>query len=269
MSSKQDSNSTYEGLSLEKKDQVAILTIRRPQVYNALTREHKLAMIKLLRQVQKDDDVKVVILTGEGKAFCTGQDLNDRTIQKDKGPIDLGMTLETEWNPLAKIIRENKKIVIAAINGVCAGAGLSVALNCDLVIAQEKTKFVSGFSNIGLCPDAGSTYIFTKALGPKRALEFFLFAQPLMSEDLLSAKLINAISVNPLETALEWAHKIKNMAPLSVSMIKQNIAKAYEESYQSMLDRETACQRFLGNGQDYQEGLSAFFEKRAAHFKGL
>lgn len=252
----------------EIKSGVGVIKINRPKVYNALTRDAKLELISMIRELNRNEEVKAIILTGEGNAFCTGQDLNDRTIQGNGPSVDLGLTLETEWNPLVMSLRESSKITLAAINGVVAGAGISLALACDLVIAKPQVKFVSGFSKIGLCPDAGSTMIFTNALGPKLAMEFFLFSLPLYSEDLKACGLVNKIAEDYLDESKKWAGEIAKMAPLSLRAIKKNVLSAADITFSQSMERETVTQRYLGNSLDYQEGLRAFFEKRTPEFKG-
>ena len=258
----------YRYIKYQNIDGVASIIINRPEVYGALNRDSKLEIIKAFKACNKDDSVKAIVLTSEGKAFCSGQDLNDRTVDGSSGPVDLGHTLETEWNPLVESIRKSEKIVIGAINGVCAGAGLSVALSCDLIVAKPKVKFVSGFSQLGLAPDAGSSYTFVKALGRQKTLEFFLFNMPMLAEELCEKGLINHVDDNPFEYATQMAKKISLMAPLSLSMIKKNIQSASEETFQDVMDKETKTQRFLGNSEDYQEGLRAFFDKRTPNFLG-
>lgn len=260
--------SEFKNIIVTKENFTGTIKINRPEVYGALTKEAKLEIIKAVRQLNKEDEVGCIVLTSEGKAFCSGQDLNDRTVQAGEGAVDLGKTLETEWNPLVNAIRESKKIVIGAINGVCAGAGVSVALACDLVVAHPKAKFVSGFSKLGLCPDAGSTFAFTRALGEKKALEFFLFNEALSAEEMNRVGLVNSVSEEFLDQAYTWAQKINCMAPLSLRAMKENIGMAIDSTYNECMDRETQSQRFLGNSQDYQEGLNAFFEKREPKFLG-
>lgn len=259
---------SFEYIKYEVNDGVAQITINRPEVYGALNRDSKLEIIKAVKNAGKDDLVRVIVLTSEGKAFCSGQDLNDRTVDGSSGPVDLGHTLETEWNPLVDSIRKSEKIVIGAVNGVCAGAGLSVALSCDLIISKPEAKFVSGFSQLGLAPDAGSSYTFVKALGRQKTLEFFLFNMPMKATELEKYGLINKLSDNPVEDAIEMAKTISNMAPLSLAMIKKNLQAASEESFEEVIKKETVTQRFLGNSSDYQEGLKAFFDKRKPEFQG-
>ncbi|PIP93281.1 MAG: 2-(1,2-epoxy-1,2-dihydrophenyl)acetyl-CoA isomerase [Bdellovibrio sp. CG12_big_fil_rev_8_21_14_0_65_39_13] len=246
----------------------ALIKINRPTVFNALNRDSKLALIELIKKANADSEVKTIILTAEGKAFCSGQDLNDRTVQSQDQRVDLGHTLETEWNPLVQALRSSEKIVIGAINGVCAGAGVSVAMACDLIVAHAQVKFVSGFSKIGLIPDAGSNHVFVRALGRARAMEFFLFNQPMMAEQMHAAGLINAIDENPLAWATKKSAEINAMAPIPVKLIKKNLNFACDHSFSDVLKEEIGAQRTCGNSDDYQEGLKAFFEKRPAVFKG-
>jgi len=257
---------SMENILVEQKNATSIITLNRPDVYNALNKQSKLDIIKAIRAANKDDCVRAIILTANGKAFSSGQDLGDRNVQGEA--VDLGETLETEWNPLINAIRSSRKLVIGAINGVAAGAGLSVAMSCDLIVAKPGVKFVSGFSGLGLAPDAGSSYTFVKALGYQKTLEFFLMGSPLFSEDLFNAGLINLIDEDFMSKALEFAEKVSAMAPLSLELIKKNLQLAQESAFSESMARETSTQRFLGASDDYQEGLKAFFEKRAPSFQG-
>ena len=258
---------TFKFIKYECLERTALIVINRPKVYNALNKESKDEIQKAIGLSEENKEIGSIILTSEGKAFCTGQDLNDRSVSiKEGGTVDLGHTLETEWNPLMNAIKKSSKIVIGAINGVCAGAGLPLAVSCDLLVARPKNKFISGFSKLGLIPDAGSSFTFTRALGYQKALEFFLFNNPLTSEVLLENKLINFIDENPLEFSKELAKKINALSPASVKMIKQNLQFSMEETYAKSMEKEVNCQRILGQSDNYKEGLKAFFEKREAQF---
>ncbi len=260
---------TFETTKYEVKDGTAIITINRPQVYNALNVQGKLDIINGIREANKDASVRSIVLTAEGKAFCSGQDLNDRTVDASKGPVDIGHTIETEWNPLIEAIRTSDKLVIGAIQGVAAGAGLSVALACDLKIAAPGVRFISGFSQIGLAPDAGMSFLLVRQMGYTKALEFALLGKPLLAEAMLEYNFINSIAESPLAEALKLASDINNLAPLSVKMVKKNLQYANEKELGEVLDREKYVQRYLGFSQDYKEGVSAFLEKRKPVFKGL
>lgn len=258
----------YETITFEQKDKTAIIKLNRPSVFNALNVQGKKEIISALKMCQKNSEIRSIILTAEGKAFCSGQDLGDRTVNSSQGPVDIGKTIEEEWNPLLQAIRKSEKLIIAAINGVCAGAGLSVALSTDLKIAAPKVKFVSGFCQIGLAPDAGLSHLLVKNLGYSKSLEFAVLGAPLLSEEMFEYNMINAISENPLEEALKWASQVNQMPPLSLRMVKRNLQFAEDHSMEDVLDLEKATQRFLGFTGDYNEGVRAFFEKRPPQFKG-
>lgn len=260
--------SQFKFIKYTEENRTATITMNRPELYNALNAEAKMEIVQAIREANKNPNVHSIVLTGEGKAFCTGQDLNDRSVQANNGGVDLGHTLQTEWNPLVSAIRDSKKIVIAAVNGVCAGAGISVAIACDMIVSKPAVKFVGAFSKLGLAPDAGSTYVFSRALGYQKTMEFFLMGEALTSEELHSARLINALSDDAMAKAQEYAQTINKLSPLATEMIKKNIKASLDSNYNDSMERETHVQRFLGNSADYKEGLSAFLEKRQPNFKG-
>ncbi len=261
--------SDYKYTKVDIRGQTGIITLNRPEVYNALNFDGKHEIINAIKELNKNEQVLSIILTAEGKAFCSGQDLNDRSVNsKDGASVDIGLTLKTEWNPLIEAIRKSEKIIIAAINGVCAGAGLSVVMATDLKIAKPATRFISGFAQIGLAPDAGMSSTLVKSMGYTKAMEFALFGEALMSEQMLELGLINEISESFLEKSLSVAEKINKLPPLSAKIIKKNLQFAMDNKFDEVIQRETYTQRFLGFSKDYREGVSAFLEKRKPQFKG-
>ncbi len=257
---------SYQYLSLEDSGPTRTISIDRPEVYGALNRTAKEEIVMALEEAQGDAPVRTVILASRGKAFCSGQDLNDR--HPDTSPTDLGRTLEEEWNPLVQSIRRCRLPVIAAVGGVCAGAGLSVVLACDFIVSRPGIRFVSGFAALGLVPDAGSSYTLAHALGYHQSLRFFTGQQNLVAEDLHRTGVIANLSENPLEAAAELANSLNRMAPLALTQTKQNLQAAMEESFAQSLQREVVAQRRLGQTHDHREGLAAFFEKRSPQFRG-
>lgn len=260
---------SFKYVTYKEENRTAFITINRPEVYNALNADAKMEIVQAIREANKSPDVRSLILTGEGKAFCTGQDLNDRSVQASSGGVDLGHTLQTEWNPLVNALRESNKIVIAAVNGVCAGAGISVAIACDLIVSKPGVKFMGAFSKLGLAPDAGSTYIFSRALGYHKTMEFFLLGKPLLAEDMEAAGLVNKIDEDALGAATLLALELAKLSPLSSSTIKKNIKASLDSTFSESMERETYAQRFLGNSADYKEGLAAFLAKREPNFTGM
>lgn len=258
----------YETIKFDIQGGTALITLNRPEVYNALNVQGKIDIIAGLKEANKNESVRSIVITGEGKAFCSGQDLNDRSVDATKGPVDIGHTIETEWNPLIAAIRNSEKLVIGAFQGVCAGAGLSVALACDLKVAAPGIRFISGFSQIGLAPDAGMSFMLVRQMGYAKALEFALRGKPLSSEEMLQYNFINEVNEKPLARALELATEINSLAPLSVKMVKKNFQFAAEKELPAVLEREKHVQRFLGFSEDYKEGVSAFLGKRKPEFKG-
>ena len=242
-----------------------VITINREKVYNALNKSSKLLLAKTINDAQLNNEIRAIIITGSGKAFCTGQDLNDRS---GGGEIDFKKTLEEEWNPIINAIRSSKKLVIASVNGVAAGAGLSIALACDMVLSKPKVKFVGGFCKLGLIPDAGSTFQMVHSLGYKRTVEFFTFNQPIFSEELEQVGLINKIVDAPMESALSMGKMIASMPPLALDQLKQNLQKALEGTFESNLENEVKAQTYLGTTNDYKEGVLSFLEKRPPNFVG-
>lgn len=258
--------SEFKFITYKEDSFTATITINRPDVYNSLNTDTKFEILRSIRQANKSSQVRSIILTAEGKAFCTGQDLNDRKVKGSSKKIDLGKTLETEWNPLINAIRNSSKIIIGSINGVTAGAGLSIALACDLIVASSNTKFISGFSKLGLAPDAGISHCLVHKLGHQRTLDFFLFNNPLSAKELQQYGVINKVSDNHYQDAYEISQKINQLSLKSTKLIKENLLYAIDSKQEECLERDIYTQRYLGKSEEYQEGLNAFFEKRPPNF---
>ena len=246
------------------------LVLNRPETLNAFNEEMHMALRAGFERARDDEAVRAVVLTGTGRGFCAGQDLGDRDPRKAEAPPDLGYTLDTFYNPTLRLIRDLKKPVICAINGMAAGAGANVALACDIVLAAKSAKFVQAFSKIGLVPDAGGSWNLTRLLGEARAKALALTAEPLNAEQAADWGLIwKAVEDEALmEEAVTLAERLAEGPTKGLGMTKMLIQAASDNDLNTQLDLERDNQRIAGASEDYREGVIAFLDKRAPDFKG-
>ena len=258
----------YEHIILEKEDGIARITLNRPDRLNSFTA----AMHQEVRDVLRDHvgDARVIVLTGAGRGFCAGQDLNDRAVSTAEHPIDLGMTVETCWNPLIRRLTKMTQPVIARVNGVAAGAGANVALACDIVVAARSAKFIQSFSAIGLSPDSGGTWALPRVVGQARALGLALTGEPLSAEKAEEWGMIwKAVEDESLDAEIDAiATRLAALPPLGLAAIKEMIRASWAHDLDEELDRQALAMRRLGFTEDYREGVAAFLEKREAKFTG-
>jgi 2-(1,2-epoxy-1,2-dihydrophenyl)acetyl-CoA isomerase len=259
--------SDYETILFDVSGPIARITLNRPDRLNSFTSAMHEELKDALGQL---GDARVVILTGAGRGFCAGQDLNDRAVSPDGHPADLGMTVETSWNPLVRTLTSLPQPVIARVNGVAAGAGANIALACDIVVAARSAKFIQSFSAIGLIPDSGGTWVLPRLVGQARALGLALTGDPLPADTAQEWGLIwKAVDDQELDSEVDGiADKLASLPPLGLAAIKKMI----RESWSHTLDQELHCQRDamrrLGFSEDYREGVAAFLEKRQPTFAG-
>ncbi len=258
---------TYETIDFKVEGGIARITLNRPDKLNSFN----VAMHHELREVLRDylDDVRVVILTGAGRAFCAGQDLNERAVTSDH-PVDLGVTVETCWNPLIRRLTSLSQPIVARVNGVAAGAGANVALACDIVVAARSTKFIQSFSAIGLVPDSGGTWVLPRLVGQARALGLALTGEALAAETAAEWGLIwKAVDDEALDSEVDaLAAKLAALPPLGLSETKKMIRSTWARTLDQELNEERNEMRRLGFTEDYREGVAAFLEKREAKFVG-
>ena len=256
----------YETIIAERSGHVATITLNRPDRLNSFTR----AMHGELREALEDlGDARVLVLTGAGRGFCAGQDLNDRAVAAGEA-VDLGETVEECWNPLVRTLAELPQPVIAKVNGVAAGAGASLAMACDIVIAASTAKFIQSFSALGLVPDTGGSWHLTRHLGQARAMGLALTGEPLDAPKAEEWGLIwKCVGGEWLDEETDrLASKLALLPPLGIAAIKKIIRTSWDRSLDSELDLQRDEMRRLGFTDDYREGVAAFLEKRPATFNG-
>lgn len=250
---------------------VAIIRLNRPQVYNAINDQMSRELIEVLKETGENQEVRAVVLTGEGKAFCSGQDLGDRTVvQKQEKPLSLGESVRTRYNPMVLAITGMKKPVVAAVNGVAAGAGCSLALACDFRFITPKTRFIEAFARIGLSLDSGSSYFLPRLVGLEKALEIAMTGREVNAEEALQIGLASRMveSDKLQEEAFAFARNLAKGPTIGLGLIKQTIYQAMECTLSEALENEAIAQETAGKTRDFREGVQAFIEKRKPDFEG-
>ncbi len=249
---------------------VARITLNRPDRLNSFNEALHAELRQALDSVQSDASVRVVVITGAGRGFCAGQDLGDRNVAAGAAPPDLGHTLETFYIPLITQIAGLRCPVIAAVNGVAAGSGASLALACDLVIAKESARFVQAFSKIGLIPDAGSSYFLPRTVGSAVAMGLALTGDHCSASQAAQWGMIwKCVPDADFDAEIaRLAEQLAQAPPLALQNIKQTLRASGARSLDEALRHERDTQRTLGRTEDYREGVTAFMEKRPARFVG-
>ena len=245
------------------------IVLNRPDRLNAFNDAMHVALMQALEDAAGDSGCRAILLTGEGRAFCAGQDLNDRGADK-AGTVDLGHTIERFYNPLVRRIRSLPKPIICAVNGVAAGAGANIALACDIVLAARTAKFVQAFAKLGLVPDSGGTFFLPRLVGEARARALAMTCEPLPAETAaawgLIWKVVDDDALLPEAEAL--TSHLAAQPTQGLALIKQAIAASAANTLDAQLDLERDLQRQAGQTPDYFEGVRAFLDKRPASFTG-
>jgi len=256
----------YETIDFKADGAVARITLNRPDRLNSFTAH----MHEELREALAGlGEARVIVLTGEGRGFCAGQDLNDRAVAPGEA-VDLGATVQSSWNPLVRTLAALPQPIIARVNGVAAGAGASLAMACDLVIAARSAKFIQSFAAIGLVPDTGGSWHLTRHLGQARAMGLALTGEPLSAQQAADCGLIwKCVDDSELDATVDdLAEKLAAMPPLGLAAIKRMIRTSWDRSLDEELDLQRDEMRRLGFTEDYREGVAAFLEKRKPTFTG-
>jgi 2-(1,2-epoxy-1,2-dihydrophenyl)acetyl-CoA isomerase len=246
-------------------DGVGTITLNRPDSLNALNATMRRELLNAVKAAARDDAVRCLVLTGEGRGFCSGADLRG-----GEGERQFRQVLTNEYNPLISALREVPKPVVAAVNGVAAGAGVSIALACDLVYASEDARFIQAFVRIGLIPDSGSTRTLVRTLGRHRAAELIFFGEPMSAAEAAAAGLVNQVfpATEFADGVREVARRLAAAPTAAIGLAKRSINRAEEADLASSLAFEAALQDAAGRTNDHAEGLAAFAEKRDPRFTG-
>ncbi|MCA9297313.1 MAG: enoyl-CoA hydratase/isomerase family protein [Phycisphaerales bacterium] len=252
-------------------DGIATITLNRPDVYNAFNNDLSKELLGALKSASRDKTVRVVILTGEGKAFSSGQDLGDLKKKYVPGHVPaLGEDLKRRYDPIISLMRSMDAPIIGAINGVAAGAGCSLALACDMRICSEHASFIEVFINVGLIPDSGSTWFLPRLVGLGKAMELCCTGDKVSAEEALRLGIANKVvpADQLMDEAMALAKKLANLPARGIALTKKLLNQSFENDLTTQLTAEAFAQDTAGRTADHYEGVVAFIEKRKPVFKG-
>ncbi|MEX2483639.1 MAG: enoyl-CoA hydratase-related protein [Brumimicrobium sp.] len=254
-------------IDIQKKNGVATIKFNRPDKFNSFNQKLAFAVQDALDDCEKDDEIRTIVLTGEGKAFCAGQDLGEAT---DPNGPPLQSIVGKHYNPIIERIRKIEKPIIAAVNGVAAGAGANIALACDIVVAKHSAKFIQAFSAIGLIPDSGGTYFLPRLVGAQKALALMMTGDKVSAVDAEAMNMIyKAVEDDDFDEFIEnFVQKLAKMPTKGFGLTKRAVNASFSNSLSEQLALEEELQTLAGDSHDFKEGTQAFLEKRKPEFKG-
>lgn len=261
----------YSAITVTTDHGVCVITLDRPQVLNACNDAMTRELNEAVKAASRDDAVRCLVITGAGRAFCSGQDLADLQDKYRSGDVPvLGERLRTDYNPLIRRLAELDKPVIAAVNGVAAGAGCSLALAADLRVASDKASFIEVFINVGLVPDSGSTWFLPKLVGLAKAMEMCCTGEKIGAEEALRLGIVSKVVPHEelMTATMELARKLAAAPTRAVGLTKRLLYAAAANDLPAQLEAEAYAQETAGRTRDHREGVLAFLEKRKAAFEG-
>lgn len=256
----------YQYLIVDQQDNVLIIRLNVPEKRNALILEMRHELLRVLERAEEDENVRCIVLTGEGKAFSAGGDLSSL---KELKPLEGRKRLQSS-HPLIMKLLEIEKPIIAAVNGPAAGAGFSLALLCDLIIASEQAFFIQSFVNVGLIPDFAAMHFLPKLVGMHKAKELMFLGERISAAEAQEIGIVNRVvpADSLLDETLKLANKLAEKAPVSIGMMKKIMNQHLNRDVKVLLELEAQGQEICFQTEDFQEGARAFFEKRPPRFQG-
>lgn len=255
-------------ITKEIKDKIAYLTLNRPEVFNSFNREMALLLQSELDDAEKSSEIRAIVIVGNGKAFCAGQDLKEVT-SPELNP-GFKKILEEHYNPIISRIRNIEKPIIAAVNGVAAGAGANIALACDVVVASENASFIQAFSKIGLVPDSGGTFFLPRLIGFQKASALMMLGDKISAHEAERLGMIYKVvaAENLSQEVNNIASILSNMPTKALGLTKRLLNESMDNSLENQLELEGKLQIESAQSEDYAEGVDAFVNKRKPEFKG-
>ncbi|WNS76551.1 enoyl-CoA hydratase-related protein [Bacillus sp. DTU_2020_1000418_1_SI_GHA_SEK_038] len=255
----------FDTIRYDVKDGVAWLYLNRPDKLNAFTAQMNREITEAVRNASKNDEVRCIVITGEGRAFCSGQDLSEVDESMDHGDV-----LRNHYGPMVKQLRQCEKPIIAAVNGVAAGAGFSLALSCDFRLVSEKASFINAFVHVGLIPDSGNLYFLNQLVGQAKAAELAILGEKVPAAEAVQIGLANRmIPAEAFEKEVSnFALRLASMPTKAIGLIKRSLKAVSTLSFEDYLEHEAQGQRAAGLTADHREGIEAFMQKRKPVFSG-
>ncbi len=256
-------------INFTSENQIGIIRLNRPDVLNSFTIEMSKEVASALQQCGEDNNIRAIYITGNGRGFCAGQDINE-FLSGGLEEIHLGKILEETYTPIIRAIRTIEKPIICGVNGVAAGAGANIALACDFVVASERASFVQSFSKIGLIPDAGGSFFLPRLVGFAKATELFMLADKISAADAEKLGMIyKSVPENEMEiVAIKLAERFSLLPTKAIGYIKKLLNSTFSNSLEDQLSMEGELQELAGMTKDFKEGINAFLEKRNPKFLG-
>ena len=262
--------SDYNYISFYIEEKISVIKFNRPECLNSFNKKMGGEFKQALIRSSEDKNIRAILVTGEGKAFCAGQDLEE-AIPKDSKPLtDLGELIKENYNPIIRLLRTIEKPIVCAVNGVAAGAGANIALACDIVTASDKSSFIQAFSKIGVVPDSGGTYYLPRLVGLARAASLMMLGEKISAEEAEKFGMIYKVFAHEdlFEESLKITKYLSTQPTKALGFIKRLLNKSFENTLEDQLLMEEELQTLAGKTYDYIEGVKAFQEKRKPEFKG-